>query len=217
MPAGVIGHVQPVASLEAVAVERQRQVIDRVGDEQRDELFGVVIRPVGIRAAGDDRIEPVGHHVAPHQEFTAGLRGGVRGARGEDVALAGVSFCHGTVDLVRRDLEITRPLRRRPAGLQQHVDADHPGHEERLGVQDGAVDVRLRREVEHRIDVGHEVVDHIPVGDVADHEPQACVHLRVGADRRQVGLVASVGQLVEDGDLGAIAPARGRRGRSTTR
>ena len=53
----------------------------------------------------------------------------------------------------------------------------------------------------------HEVVHDIPVGDVADHEPQACVHLRVGADRRQVGLVAGVGQLVEDGDLGAVAPA----------
>ena len=49
---GVIGHVQPVPALQAVAVHRQRLVVDGVGDEQRDELLRVLVRAVRVRAAG---------------------------------------------------------------------------------------------------------------------------------------------------------------------
>ena len=60
---GVVADVQPLAPLEAVAVQRQRPVVERVGHEQRDELLGMVVRPVRVRAAGHDRVDAVGHDV----------------------------------------------------------------------------------------------------------------------------------------------------------
>ena len=45
---GVVVDVQPVAHVEAVAVERQLAALERVGDEQRDELLGVLVRAVGV-------------------------------------------------------------------------------------------------------------------------------------------------------------------------
>ena len=51
--AAVVEHVQPVAHVAAVAVERHRQSVDRVGDEERDELLGKLVRPVVVRRAGD--------------------------------------------------------------------------------------------------------------------------------------------------------------------
>ena len=46
----VVGDEQPVAPLQAIAVQRQRQVVERIGDEQRDQLLGMLVRAVGIGA-----------------------------------------------------------------------------------------------------------------------------------------------------------------------
>jgi hypothetical protein len=40
--AGVVRDVEPVAPLEAVPVERQRQVVGRVRHEEREQLLRVV-------------------------------------------------------------------------------------------------------------------------------------------------------------------------------
>ena len=92
------------------------------------------------------------------------------------------------------------------ARLEQDVHADDTGHQERLGVQDGPVDVRFRGEIDDGVGVADEVVDDLAVGDVTDDERQARRQFRVRPDRCEVGLVAGVRQLVEDGDLGAVAP-----------
>ena len=42
------------------------------------------------------------------------------------------------------------------ARLEQDVDADDAGPQERLGVEDRAVDVRLGGEVDDRVGVAHE-------------------------------------------------------------
>ncbi len=55
----VILDVDPVAHVAAVAVERQRLVGERVGDEERDQLLGELVRAVVVRAARDDDVEPV--------------------------------------------------------------------------------------------------------------------------------------------------------------
>ena len=80
---GVVADVQPVPPLEAVAVERQRPVVERVRDEQRDELLGVVEGAVRVRATGDHRVDAVGDVIAPREQLTGRLRGGVRRARVE--------------------------------------------------------------------------------------------------------------------------------------
>ena len=52
------------------------------------------------------------------------------------------------------------------------MDADHAGPEERLGVEDAPVDVRLGGEVDDGVDVGDERPDDLGIGDVALDEPE---------------------------------------------
>ena len=65
----VILDVQPVADVAAVAVDRQRLALERVENHQRDQLLGKLVRPVVVRAVGDQR--------------PAGRRCGSRRARGD--------------------------------------------------------------------------------------------------------------------------------------
>ena len=204
---GVVGDVQPLATLQAVAVERQRAIVERVGHEQRDQLLGMVVRPVRVRAAGHHGIDAMGDDVAPDEQLAGRLGRRVRRARRERRVLAGVALVDRAVDLVGRDLQEARPVGGRAARLEQDVDADHASRQERLGVEDRAVDVRLGGEVDDGVGVRHERLDHRRVGDVAAHERESRRHLRVVADRREVRLVAGVGQLVEDGDPRAVTAA----------
>jgi hypothetical protein len=92
-----------------------------------------------------------------------------------------------------------------PARLQQDVDAHHVRPQEVDRLQDRAVDVRLGGEVDDGVHIGHQRGHDLRVRDVAHDEPQPGGLLRVRFDRREVGPVACVGQLVEDDDLGAVA------------
>ena len=85
------------------------------------------------------------------------------------------------------------------------MDADDTGREERLGIEDRTVDVRLGGEVDDRVGAIDQWPDDGRVGDVAADEAEPGGLLRVVADRGEIGLVAGVGQLVDDGDLGAVA------------
>ena len=205
--AGVIGHVQPVASLQAIAVHRQRLVVERIRDEQRDQLLRMLVRAVGVGTAGRDRVQAVGDDVTADQQLPGGLGGGIRRAWRQRRVLGRVADIDGAVDLVRRDLQVARPMGRRERRVQQHVDADDPGPQERLGIQDGAVHVRLGGEVDDRVRLGDERCDQVRVRDVALDEPQAVGRGRIRAHRVQVRFVARVGELVEDRD-GRPVPSR---------
>ena len=214
--AGVVGDVQPVAPLEAVAVERQRQVVERVRDEQRDELLGVVERAVRVRAAGDDGVDAVGHDVAPDEELAGGLGGAVRRARREPVVLARQA----------RSRPSRRPRRSRPGGAAAARPARRPAPgRARAGtassrtwtpmtpVTRNASGSRIERST---CDSAAKLTtasvsatsgaDDVRVGDVAADEAEPGGLLRVGPDGRQVGLVAGVGELVEDRDPRPVAP-----------
>ena len=58
--------VQPVTRLTAVAVDGQRLAVERVRDEERDDLLGILVRPEGIRAAGDRGVDAVGADGGKH-------------------------------------------------------------------------------------------------------------------------------------------------------
>ena len=211
---GVVGHEQPVALLEAVAVHRQRQVVDRVRDEQRDQLLGMVERAVRVRAAGHDGVDAVGHDVAPDEQLAGGLGGRVRRARVEPVGLARMALGDRAVDLVGRDLEVAdRRLapggprdETRPDRLEQDVDADDPGPQERLGIEDAPVDVGLGGEVDDRVGVARRAARRRRdrrCRPATKRNRAACSGIAL--DGGEVGPVAGVGQLVEDGDPGAVA------------
>jgi hypothetical protein len=44
----VVVHVQPVAHVSAVAVERHGAAVEQVGDEERDDLLGVLVVAVVV-------------------------------------------------------------------------------------------------------------------------------------------------------------------------
>ena len=150
----------------------------------------------------------VGDDVAPDEQLAGRLGRRVRRARRERRVLGGVALVHGAVDLVGRDLQEARP--RRPPS--RHASSRTwtpmtPGREERLRIEDGAVDVRLGGEVDDRVRVGDERPDRRPDRRCRrGRSASRAGHLGVVADGRQVGLVAGVGQLVEDGDPRPVAP-----------
>src|SRR5579864_6324489 len=78
--AGMVLDVQVIANRPAVAVDRQRTIVDRVGDEQRDDLLRVLIRTVRVRAAGHDRRESVRRAVRLDLQLTPRLARAVRAA-----------------------------------------------------------------------------------------------------------------------------------------
>ena len=210
----MVRDVEPVADLHPVAVERERPVVEGVRDEERDQLLRMVVRPVRVRAAGDDHVEPVRHVVAARQQLAGGLRRRVRRARPLRIALPREAGLDGPVDLVRGDLEQPRragalaggrSLRLATDGLEQHVDAVHARPQERRGVQDGAVDVGLRGEVDDRVGLRHERPRRGRVGDVAVHEREAPGLLGVGLHLGEVRAVTGVGELVEDRDPHPVA------------
>jgi hypothetical protein len=81
-------------------------------------------------------------------------------------------------------------------GVDEGVGADDVGAHELGAAVDGPVHMGLGGEVDHLVVLGHELADEVGVADVALHEREA----RVLADLVEVGGVAGVRELVEDGD-----------------
>ena len=208
----VIRDVDVVAQRPAVAIDRQRLIVERVGHEDRDDLLGVLVRPDVVRAARDHDRQVVCRAIRQHHQVAAGFAGGVRAAWRERVRLLRLAGRHVAVDLVGADLEEPpelRPSRR----FEQHPGAPDVGLDEGTGVEDRAVDVRLGGEVDDGVGLRDERLDDVGVGDVALHEREARTVAEVG----DVARVARVGQLVEDGDSVVRIPRPARTARSCCR
>ena len=50
----MVADVNPVANVQAIAVNRDRLVVLQIRDEERDQFFRKLIGPVVIRATRDD-------------------------------------------------------------------------------------------------------------------------------------------------------------------
>ena len=85
-------------------------------------------------------------------------------------------------------------------GIQQCLSADDIGDHEVLRPRDRAIHVSLRREIDHDIVAGHDLVQDRAVADVALDEGIA----RILRDGGQVRQVAGVGELVEHGHAGNL-------------
>ena len=90
-----------------------------------------------------DRVQAVRNVVGPHEELAGRLGRGVRTARRQSVGLDAVAVLDGAVDLVRGYLDEADRTARRLAqgGLEQDVHADDARTQERLRVENRAVDV----------------------------------------------------------------------------
>jgi hypothetical protein len=179
--------VEPVAHLAPVAVDRQRVAVQRVQDTKRDQLLGVLARPVVVRAAADDGLDAVRVRVGGHEQVPSCLGGRVRGGRVERRALGERALGDRAVDLVRRDLEVAGDAALAD-GVEQHAGADHVGAGEGVLVGDRAVHVRLGGEVDDRVDALGQLQHEVAILDRAHDQLDV-----VG----QVLAPAGVGQLVE--------------------
>ena len=124
-------HVDPVAHVQAVAVDRQRLVLQGVGDHQRDQLLRELVGAEVVGAARDHGVQPVRVVRGAHQEVGARLGGRV-GVVGLERACLGETAlrAQAAVDLVGRDLQEARHLVL-ARGVQQHLGAEHVGPDER--------------------------------------------------------------------------------------
>ena len=112
---------EPVAHLAPVAVDRKRVAVQRVQDHQRNQLLGVLARPVVVRAAADHRLDAVGVCVGRHEQVAGGLGGRVGGGGVERRLLGERSGRDRAVHLVGGDLQVALDARSRAASSRTPV------------------------------------------------------------------------------------------------
>src|SRR4029079_1903553 len=101
----MVPHGQPIAALASISIESERLIVDRIGDKQGDEFFGILIRPIGIAAPSHHYGEPIGRPIAECQEISTSFAGGIGTARSQAIGLARHAGLDATVDFVRADLQ----------------------------------------------------------------------------------------------------------------
>ena len=156
--AAVVLHIQPVAHLHAVAVNRQRFAGQCVDDHQRNELFRKMIRAVVVGAIGGEHRQAVGVVVGAYQVVAGGLAGavGAVGLVAVGFGEGGVSSAQRAIDLVGRNVQEAKagfgfafqPTPVGAHGFQQAKGADNVGLDEVFGAVDGAVHVAFGGEVD---------------------------------------------------------------------
>lgn len=152
--------MDPVAHVKAVAVELGADALDDVRDLARNELLHMLVRPVVVRAVRDRHAQAVGAEPGAHKQVGARLCGRIRARRvvgrllGE---LRRVVEREVAVDLIGAHVVEAHVVFARR--LDQAERAFHVRPEERLGVGDRVVVVRLGRVVHDRVVAGHKFIE----------------------------------------------------------
>jgi hypothetical protein len=193
----VIEHVQPVAYVASVTVQRHRNVVDRVGDEQRDQLFGKLIRPVVVRRPRDDDGYLVSGPIAVGEPVRARLARRIGITRFEFIGLATRARRHASVHLVSRNLDEARQSRRTARRLEQHERPFDVGLDEFTSGENRSIDMCFRREMDDDVRLLDERCADGRIADIAVHESMARIRHHVV----EVLSPPRVGQLVECGDV----------------
>ncbi|GJD76742.1 hypothetical protein CFIICLFH_5001 [Methylobacterium goesingense] len=202
--AGVVFDMDPVALVQAVAVDGQSLALQRVQDHQRDELFGEVARAVIVRAVRHQHRQAVGLVPGPGEVVGGRLRGRVGRARvvaaflGEEPVRRqrAVDLVGGDVQEAERRLSLARqPVPVSAGAIEHDLGADHVGADEGARVGDRAVDVTLGGQMHHRVgpERGVEGVHRLRIADVGLDEAV----LRVVGQRLERDRVGRVGQRVQ--------------------
>src|ERR1700738_5374029 len=154
-PSTIIFHVQPVALLFAVAIDRKGFVVERIRDHKRQEFFGKLVGTVVVRGASDQSGKFVGAHVGAHQEVRGSLGSGIGTAWLERRIFAGVnSRSDISIDFVGGNVNETRYGE--PASDLKEVERPCDiGLYYRSGFVDTSVDMRFSSEVDNGIATAH--------------------------------------------------------------
>src|SRR5664279_6644938 len=146
----VVLDVEPVANLPAVAVKRKRLSVERIGGEERNQLLGILVRAVGVRAARDAGLYAEGADVSGDVQVAGRLGDAVGAGRAERIGFArGAARLEVTVDLVGGDLDVAHPCL--AYQLEQRLRTDELGAPEVGGAENRAIDMRIGGEVDDRL------------------------------------------------------------------
>ncbi len=211
--AGMIDHKQPVANVFALAVHGQGFVLLNVMNHQRNQLFGEMIRAVVVRAVRQHNRQFIGVAVGPHEMVRSGFGSRIRrlwivgGFFGKKL----VGVVQRPIHFIRRDVVETFPGKsgrgrdRRRFGpgrfgrIQQVYRPHHVGHHKRQGISNGAVYVRLSRQVNNAIELllSKKLVQKGSIRNVTAYE------LVIGClfDISQISQIARIRQFIEVNDL----------------
>src|SRR5262249_37246228 len=154
--AAVVVHVDPVADVAAVAVDRNGLAAHGVGQGQRDQLLGKLARAVVVAAAGDHRVHAEGVVRGPDQMLGSRLGGRVGAVRVVGGLLpekGGVVLRQAAHDFVGGDQDEAAHAAG-AGGVEQDLRTQDVGAEEGVGGGDAAVHVGLGREVHDRVRPG---------------------------------------------------------------
>ncbi len=170
--AGVIIHVEPIAHLHPVTINRQRMVVDSFGDKEGQDFFRILIWPKCIAPACDGRVQPIRDVVGPHHEFAARFAGSIRAVWLQWIAFFEEANWNTAVYLVRADLMDTLDPHQ-PGHIQQNVCPHDVGVNERVRLKDAAIYVRLGGEIHNRINLisFDHALQGLAIRDVAALEP----------------------------------------------
>ncbi|MCY1231189.1 hypothetical protein D9M72_436280 [compost metagenome] len=204
----VIAHVQPVAHIEAVAINRQRLARQRIGDDQRDQLFREMVRAIVVGAVRRQHRQSIRMVIRTHQVIRGRL-----GCRVRAIGRVGGGFRELRVGLAQRaEHFIGGNVKETEVGLGLPFEAA-PVSASRFQQREGANDIRLdelARTVDRPIHMAfgrkvnnstrlvgrEELVQCIAVTDIRlrEHVP------RIILDRRQRLPIARIGELVDVDD-----------------
>src|SRR5207244_6304094 len=153
----MILHVQPIAYVATLTVDRQGLVDDGVQDHEGNELFGKLVGAVVVRAVDDQRRKPIGVIVRAHQMVRGRLRGcvGAVGRERSRFVERRVVGSERTEYLVGRDVQKSEILALRrlllfqpnPRFLEQGECPEDIGLDELSGPVNGTIYVAFRGEV----------------------------------------------------------------------
>ena len=229
--AGVVFHKEPVAHVLALAVNRQRLLVADVVDEERNQLFGELVRTVVVGAVRHDGRHAVGVVERANEVVGTGLRSGIRAMRRvlgglvEEVVAVGqvmlgarsrrrergrdafrVVHLQGTVDFVGRDVVEALALvlfrQRFPVKLRGLEQAER-AHHVRLREGERVLDGAVHMAFCRQV---NDAVDQFVLHELVERIEVADVHLhelvvRLALDVLEVREVARVGELVEVDNL----------------
>ena len=158
-PAMVL-HEDPVAFVEAVAVNWKLLAFERISDHERKELLRKLVRPIIVGAASNDSGKAVGPAKAPHQEVRRRLAGRVWAARLERRLLVRLAARPQTpIDFVGRDVE-EAPDALPSSRFEQCIGPSHIGFHEGASVSNAAVHMSFGRQVNDRLNILTEQAPH---------------------------------------------------------
>ncbi len=118
--ARVVVDVEPVANLQAVAVNGNGEIVDQIGDKERHDLLGILMRAVGVAAARDQHRRAERFAVRQRHQIGSCLACRIRTARTQSIALFRLAVRDVAVDFIGRNLEIAWDLLL-ANGFEQHV------------------------------------------------------------------------------------------------